>query len=223
MKTHHLFFLLAAVLTLMGCDSFGGRLNQGSISGRAVSTMDRTVPVPFAKVVIYIADGCTQSYDPECWVPVDSTIADEQGLFQLDYEIPVKNSVLVAKGYKDQYFEVGSPTIFGLASTSVDVSLTPKTYFKVHIKDELPYDYSRYVGMWLSHTTFVPNDTIYQYPLDTVVVVEGSPKLRTGGSYPYNPLAYSLVYDRPNTVGSLNVLHNMQCPPFDTCEVWIKF
>ena len=221
MKTHLIFLLFAAV-AVAGCDRNEPRFG-GSVSGQVVSVMDMTTPVPFSKVVIYYVEGLDPLPDPQYWISVDSTISDQNGEFSMDYEVEIKNPLLFAKGYQQGHFRNTSPTYFRRGSDSIQVGMFPKTYFKVHIKDEPPYDYSRYVGMWLSHTTFVPNDTIYQYPLDTVVVVEGNPKPSTGGLYPYNPLAYSLVYDRPNTVGSLNVLHNMQCAPFDTCEVWINF
>ncbi len=216
-------FLLVSLMLLAGCDSFGGRMHEGTISGQVVSTMDFTTPVPFAKVMIYLDDYCTQSYDPACWIPLDSTIADENGNFAIDHTFEDEYPQLRIKGYLDGYFIRTSGIISVGPTDTVQVLMIPKTYFKVYIEDEYPYDYSKYVGMWLSHTTFVPNDTVYQYPLDTTLLVEGNPRSSSGGVFPFNPLRYSLVYDRPNTIGSTNVLTNMECPPFDTCEVWIKF
>ena len=190
-----------------------------SMTGKAVSTMDMETPVPYAKVVIYMANTCNSTARSECWIPIDSTFADANGWFTVDYEVPEEHPVMFAKGYQDQYFERADAVVFRRSRDSLIVPMIPKTYFKVHIEDEYPYDYSKYVGMWVRH--YAEYDTLLQFPLDSTIITEGTPVPSTDGSF--FGLTYALVYDRPNTIGSINFLPVDGCPPFDTCEVWIKF
>lgn len=194
---------------------------EGRITGQVVSAMDRITPVPDAKVVIYRADGCNSSGDPTCWEALDSTFSDQNGWFSTSYRALDRSDVLFAKGYKDGYIKRDDATIFRLGTDTLISLMTPKNYFTVHIEDEYPYDYSKYVGMQVYNTSLIPIDTIFQYPLDTTVIIEGNPTPL--GDVTPRGMAYSLVYDRPNTVGANNYLPMDACAPFDTCEIWIKF
>ena len=219
MKTHHLFLLFAAV-AVAGCDREEPGL-EGYITGQLVSVMDRTTPVPDAKVVIYRADGCNSTGNPACWEALDSSFSDQNGWFATSYRAQGRSDVLFAKGYKDGYIERADATIFRMGSDTITSLMTPKNYFRVHIKDEYPYDYSKYVGMQVYNTSLIPIDTIFQYPLDTTVIIEGNPTPLGDGTP--RGMAYSLIYDRPNTVGSNNYLRMDACAPFDTCDVEIRF
>lgn len=218
MKNYVSILSVITLLLLSGCDILTPSEDEpllDHISGQAIN-VNTQEGVADALIKVRMK-GAETSWK---WEWIDSTMTDEDGYFDMSYMIPDETTRLVAKGFKDGHFELTDDIpAFTYSRDSTIVGMYPKTYLRIRIEDEYPYDYSKYVGIQLSHTTFVPNDTFYQYPLDTTVIIAANPIKTNNG---YNSLGYSLVYDRPNTVGSLNIIPQVSCPQFDTCDITIR-
>lgn len=212
--------LFLATLLLEGCIGRNPPF-QGTISGQVISHMDNATAVPYAKVIAYRINGLDPLPDPQYWIPVDSTIADQNGEFTLDYEVGIENPFMLAQGSKDEYFRNFSAAYFRRVSDSIQVYMLPKTYFKVHIEDEYPYRRPEHSSIYLYNTYLDRSDTIYQYPLDTTILMPGTPKLRSDSTLAV--IRYRILYDQPNFSGTSGEIPHDGCAPFDTCEVWFTF
>ncbi len=218
MKTH-LIFLLFALIAVAGCEGLF-KIEEEPITDHITGTainIGTGEPVPGAVIKVRMKAAETSWR----WAWIDSTITDESGNFDLSYSVPDETTLLVAKGFKDGYFNLTDDIpSFRFSRDSVKVGMYPKTYLRVRIEDEYPYDYSNYVGMKLRHAGYVPWDTVRQFPLDTTIIIEADPVEYSVG---YSGLAYRLIYDRPNTLGTLHYLTSVICSEFDTCDIEIRF
>lgn len=212
--------LFLSLLLLEGCLGRNPPF-QGTISGQVISRIDKSTAVPFAKVIAYQINGLDPLPDPRYWIPIDSTFADQNGEFTLNYEVGIENPFMFAQGSKEEYFRNYTPAYFRRVSDSIEVYMLPKTYLKVHIKDEYPYRYTKYSSIFLRNTYLARSDTFYQYPLDTTIQMVGTPELNSDSSP--TRLEYRLLYDQPNFSGSSGEIPYDGCAPFDTCEIWFTF
>lgn len=203
---------------------------KGTLHGKVIDIMTKE-PVEGARIFFRHRDKCPfEDYDP-CWTVLDSTsyISDENGEFTISFNIqaeymPSNPHRLSAKPIKDGYFNLrlGDIGAFGPSRDSLTIPLWPKTYLRVRIVDETRDPLNKYDGIRIGHTTFVPLDSVMQFPLDTSVVIFGDPFEHP--SHGYNTLRWNLFYfDNPGVIGPIRTIQQVQCPPHDTCDVEIRF
>lgn len=202
---------------------------EGTIRGTVIDQVTKE-PVQGARILFRYRDICPFDFLEDCWTVLDSTtfVSDSLGKFVINYHIeaeykPSNPHRLSAKPIKEGYFSLKLDDIgaFGPGRDSITVAIFPKTYLRVRIIDENP-GVLQYDGIRLRHSIYVPLDSILQYPLDTTIVIAGDPSI-----YPltdYNTLVWNLFYlDQPQIVGPISKIHQVNCPPHDTCDVEIRF
>lgn len=223
-------FITLGQWTLPGCGK-NTQTIEGSIRGTLI---DKISEEPLAGVPIYfrMRDNCSFTDRDYCWTTIDSTsyVSDELGWFEIDFrfediylqDFPGNGLLLSVGAEKEGYFSLASTrnAHFRAGRDSITIALWPKTYFEVSIKDESLEPFPPYIGIRMTHTAFIPWDTLYQHPLDTTVILTGNPFEYSNG---YNSLSWAFLYQNHSGAGSHKVIPKLYCPPHDTCAIEIRF
>ena len=213
MKRTILMLWLSAFLT--GCSKdFGNSGGQSKIQTYAkgiVSDVFSLKPVAGAKVYLMKTTG-RASYDFDTWKAVDSTIADRNGRYYIDY-IAAKDSSYAVYPEHEQYFRVKEVN-FIVEKDTMGCQLYPISFLKIHLKDVPPYsDYQ-----WVH---FVPSfEPIYvlqlqdlHQPVDTTFYYHLSSQIDrgvVGAFFHKNQFWYGSVFQFP-------------CNSLDTCAYEILY
>lgn len=223
--------LCLIIITQLACNKEPVHV-KGTLHGQVIDKLTKE-PVAGAQILFLVQDKCVlEDYDP-CWTMLDSTsyVSDTEGKFQIDYDLELrklqkKEPFLGVKPIKDGHFiregfsRDENNGMFKSNTDSLKVEIWPKAYLLLEIKDETRDPDIQYDGIRLSNSFFT-TDSIFQYPLDTTVVIEVDPFVE---SPLYDVLDWGLFnLDLPMRLLLQDRTSTINCPPHDTCIFEIKF